>query len=124
MKTEEDNLPGGASGDFDPPDRIQPQSTSSSRGASAGISVSIVENDPQTSQLLSDWIRAAEGFCLLSYHSTAETALAVVPQEKPGVVLIEIDQPGVSALNCIRQLKSLVPQTQFVVRVAERDTEH
>ncbi len=124
MKTEEDNLPAGAAGDFDPAGRVQPQSRSSSRLTSAGISVSIVENDSQTSQLLSDWIRAAEGFCLLSYHRTAETALAVVPQEKPGVVLIEIGQPGVSALNCIRQLKPLVPQTQFVVRVAERDTEH
>jgi DNA-binding NarL/FixJ family response regulator len=91
---------------------------------SAGICVSIVGNDPQTSQLVSDWIRAAEGFCLFSHHTTAETALAALRQEKPAIVLMDIGLPGVSALNCIRQLKPSLQQTQFVPLVAEQNTDH
>jgi DNA-binding NarL/FixJ family response regulator len=91
---------------------------------SAGISVCLVENDPQISQLLSDWIRTTEGFCLLSYHSTAETASTAVPRERPAVVLADEGLPDFGALNCIRHLKPILQQTQFVMLVSEQDTEH
>jgi DNA-binding NarL/FixJ family response regulator len=109
MKTEEDS--------------IQSRSRSSASATSTGVSVSIVERDPQTSQFLSDWIRSAEGFSLLSYHSTVETALASLPDEKPAIVLIDIGLPGLSTLHCIRELKPALPQIQFVVLVDNQDTE-
>jgi DNA-binding NarL/FixJ family response regulator len=123
MKTEEDNLPSGASRDFDAAVTIQSLPMAPTQMNLAGISVCIVENDPQISQFLSDWIRTADGFCLLSYHSTAETALTAVPHERPAVVLVDVSLPGLSALNCIRQLKPILPQTQFVVLVSEQDSE-
>jgi DNA-binding NarL/FixJ family response regulator len=112
-------VPGGASGDFEPAHRRSPGYL-----MPAGISVSIVESEPHVSQLLSHWIRSAEGFCLLSYHSAAESALAAVPQEGPAIVLVDMGLPGFSGLNCIRQLKPVLQQTQFVVLVSELDSEH
>lgn len=85
------------------------------RSRPAGISVSIVEDDPHTNQILSDWIRPANGFSLLNFHTGAESALSFLPNEKPSVVLLDLNLPGNGAHKCVRQLKPLLQQTQFVM---------
>jgi DNA-binding NarL/FixJ family response regulator len=88
------------------------------------ITVSIVEDDTQTRQILSDWIRRAEGFRLVSEHGTAEQALAALPQEKPSVVLTDINLPRMNGIEAVRRLKSLMPQTQFVMLTVYEDADH
>ena len=131
MKTEEDKPQPGLFGQVCASDGILPLAAISQTwpdfpaGAQrVGICVSIIEDDPQTSQILSDGIRRAEGFCLLSYHSTPDSALTALPQERPAIVLIDIGLPGFSALNCVRQLKPVLQQTQFVMLLADQDAEH
>jgi DNA-binding NarL/FixJ family response regulator len=89
----------------------------------AGISVSIVEDAPHTGQVLSDWIRLAEGFSLVNYHNTVDGALAALPNEKPAIVLIDINLPSSDASSCIRQLKPSLQQTQFVVLTVNENTD-
>jgi len=90
----------------------------------AGISVSVVHDDPDTSEVLSDWIRSALGFSVASRHTTAGSALAALPHEKPTIVLLDIDLPDLSAFDCLRQLKSILQQTQFVMLLVEEDTDY
>ena len=61
---------------------------------------------------------------MLSSHRTAEDALAAVPDEKPAIVLIDLELPGGSALKCVRQLKAVLPQTEFVIVLDHYDSEH
>jgi DNA-binding NarL/FixJ family response regulator len=88
------------------------------------IAVSIVEDDAPAREALSDWIRHAPGFRWLSQHGSGENALQKLPAEKPGVVLMDINLPGMSGIECVRQLKPLLPDTQFVMLTVYEDTDH
>ncbi len=88
------------------------------------IAVSIIEDDAPARQILSNWIRRTEGFRLAGEHGSAESALSKVPEEKPTVVLSDINLPGINGIECVRQLKSLLPQTQFVMLTVYEDADH
>jgi DNA-binding NarL/FixJ family response regulator len=88
------------------------------------ISVSIVEDDAQARQILSDWIRRTDGFRFISEHGTAESALANLPKENPTVVLTDINLPGLNGIECVRRLKSVLPETQFVMLTVYEDADH
>jgi DNA-binding NarL/FixJ family response regulator len=88
------------------------------------ITVSIVEDDEQARKVLADWIRRAEGFRHISDHGSGESALTVLPQEKPGVVLMDINLPGMNGVECVRQLKAVLPGTQFVMLTVYEDADH
>ena len=72
------------------------------------IGVSIIEDDVPAREILVGWIRRAEGFRYVSEHETAESALARLPQEKPQVVLVDINLPGMSGIECVRRLKPIL----------------
>jgi DNA-binding NarL/FixJ family response regulator len=88
------------------------------------IAVSIVEDDPAVREMLSNWVAQAPGFRRVGSHSTAEEALAKLPAEKPSVVLMDINLPGTSGIECVRRLKPSMPETQFVMLTVYEDTEH
>ncbi|HEV2436312.1 MAG TPA: response regulator transcription factor [Verrucomicrobiae bacterium] len=88
------------------------------------ITVSIIEDDVPAREILADWIRRAEGFQCLSEHEDAESALVVLPREKPAVVLVDINLPGMNGIECIRRLKPVLPQTQFVMLTVYEDDNH
>ncbi|HEY5232472.1 MAG TPA: response regulator [Verrucomicrobiae bacterium] len=48
-------------------------------------------------------------------HENAETALAALPQENPSVVLMDINMPGMSGIECVRRLKPQMMETQFMM---------
>jgi DNA-binding NarL/FixJ family response regulator len=54
----------------------------------------------------------------------AESALASLPREKPDIVLADISLPGVNGIECVRQLKLQLPQTQFVMLTVYEDADH
>ncbi len=86
--------------------------------------MSIVEDDAPARHILAGWMRRAEGFRCGSEHGTAESALAHLPQERPDVVLVDINLPGLSGIECVRRLKPLLPQTQFVMLTVYEDADH
>src|SRR6266540_23211 len=88
------------------------------------ITVSIVEDSAQLRGTLARVISRAEGFQCLSQHATAEAALDALPRERPNVVLMDINLPGMSGVECVRRLKQLVPQTQAVMLTVYEDTEN
>ena len=88
------------------------------------INVSIVEDDPQTREILAEWIRSSERFQCVGEHGTAEHALAHLPAEHPDIALVDIGLPRMTGIECVRQLKSLVPKTQFVMVTVYQDTHH
>src|ERR1051326_7741756 len=92
--------------------------------SAVSISVSIVEDDAQARQILSDWIRRTDGFRFVSEHGTAESALAHLPKENPTVVLTDINLPGLNGIECVRRLKPLLPGTQFVMLTVYEDADH
>src|ERR1039457_2361162 len=88
------------------------------------IAVSIVEDDAPPRSLLANWINRAPRFRCVGRHASAEAALAALPIEKPAVVLMDINLPGISGIECVRRLKPLLPDTQFVMLTVYEDPEH
>jgi DNA-binding NarL/FixJ family response regulator len=88
------------------------------------IAVAIVEDDVPAREILAGWIRDAEGFSCAGEYDDAETALARLPQEKPSVVLFDINLPGMNGIECVRRLKPRLPNTQFVMVTVYEDANH
>src|SRR5579859_7824235 len=89
-----------------------------------GIAVSIVEDDAPARNILAEWLHRASGFRCASHYGNAEAALAALPAEKPAVVLMDINLPGMSGIECVRRLKPLLPKTQFVMLTVYEDADH
>ena len=88
------------------------------------IRVSIVEDNDQLRGTLARVIDRAEGFQCLGQHASAEVALESIPNEKPDVVLMDINLPGMNGVECVRRLKQLKPETLVVMLTAYEDTEN
>jgi DNA-binding NarL/FixJ family response regulator len=88
------------------------------------ITVSIVEDDAPARGILTEWVRGADGFKCVGVHENAETALAALPRGKPSVVLMDINMPGMSGIECVRRLKPQMVDTQFVILTVYEDPDH
>ena len=88
------------------------------------ITVSIVEDNEQLRGTLARVLSRAEGFGGVSQYANAEAALAALPKERPNVILMDINLPGMNGVECVRRLKALLPETQVVMLTAYEDTEN
>lgn len=88
------------------------------------IKVSIVEDDPKAREILVDWINRAEGLRCVSNHGSGEDAVEFMPAQKPEIVLMDINLPGMNGPECVRRLKPLLPDTQFMMLTVYEDSDH
>src|SRR5688500_13428644 len=79
------------------------------------IKVAIVEDDNRIRESLAVLIDGTENIRCASTHRTAEEAIKQIPPTKPDVVLMDINLPGVSGIECARQLKTLMPTLQILM---------
>ena len=87
------------------------------------ITVSIVEDSEQVRNTLARLINRAEGFRCLSQYANAEAALEGLPDDRPEVVLMDINLPGMNGVECVRGLKQALPGAQVMMLTAYEDTE-
>ena len=87
------------------------------------ITVSIVEDDALIRGVLAEWISDADGFKCVGVHANAEAALCALPQENPFVVLMDINLPGMSGIECVRRLKPQMLDTQFMMLTVYDDSD-
>jgi len=88
------------------------------------INVSIVEDSEKFRGTLARVLNRGEGFRCVSQHASAEDALKGLPEEKPDVVLMDINLPGMNGVECVRQLKQLLPEIQVMMLTVYEDTEN
>jgi DNA-binding NarL/FixJ family response regulator len=88
------------------------------------ISVSIVEDNEQLRATLARVLNRAEGFRCVSQYGDAESALEALPKERPEVVLMDINLPGMNGVECARKLKQTSPQMLVIMLTVYEDTEN
>ena len=88
------------------------------------ITVSIVEDNDQLRATLVRVLSRADGFRFVSEYGNAEAALKGLPEERPEVVLMDINLPGMNGVECVRQLKQLSPRIQIIMLTVYEDTEN
>ncbi len=85
------------------------------------INVAIVEDDEEIRANLTDRIGTTSSLCLSGSYPDAESALAELPALKPDVVLMDINLPKMDGVECVRQLKTQLPDAQFVMLTVYED---
>jgi len=79
------------------------------------ISLSIVEDLDEVREGLKQFISLSPEFKVLDTFKTGEEAVYTIPKLKPDIVIMDISLPGMNGIDCIRQIKNKVPQTQFMM---------
>ncbi len=79
------------------------------------ISIAIVEDLDEVRNGLKSFLSLSKGFAVLATFKTAEEALVDIPVLKPDIVIMDINLPGMNGIECIRQVKTKVPATQFMM---------
>jgi DNA-binding NarL/FixJ family response regulator len=87
------------------------------------IKVSIVEDNQSIRQSLAELVDSAPGFRLGDTCATAEEAMRRFPKNPADVVLMDINLPRLSGVQCVRELKRCLPQTQFIMLTIEDDSQ-
>jgi DNA-binding NarL/FixJ family response regulator len=79
------------------------------------INVSIVEDSRGTRESLRELLGRAPGVRCVGAHANGEEALRQIPAENPDVVLMDINLPGMSGIECVAQLRERLPKTQVLM---------
>jgi DNA-binding NarL/FixJ family response regulator len=87
------------------------------------IKVSIIEDDDWIRENLAVRIKQTEGFVCTGSYRTGEEALAHLPALAPDVVLMDINLPKMNGIECVRQLKALIPSTQILMLTVYEDSD-
>ena len=87
------------------------------------ISVSIVDDEKELRESIKTFVDGSPGFRCVSGYSNAATALTGLPQEKPDVVLMDINMVGMDGIECVERLKTVLPDIQIVMLTVYEDTD-
>jgi DNA-binding NarL/FixJ family response regulator len=77
--------------------------------------VAIVEDNRVIRESLEAYIRKDPELRCVSTCRTAEEALEILPRERPEVVLMDIQLPNQSGIECTTQLKQLLPEVRIIM---------
>lgn len=102
----------------------KPEILNPNAAPSAAITAMVVEDDTSVRNILTTWLREADGFDCVGVFPDVESAIPQIAHAKPDVVLVDINLPGLSGIECVRQLKPRVPNTQFVMLTVYEDSNH
>ncbi|MDR3457199.1 MAG: response regulator transcription factor [Verrucomicrobiae bacterium] len=86
-------------------------------------SVIVVEDDRLLRQSLARLIGEARSYRCLGTFTTAEEALEKVPGLRPDVVVMDINLPKMSGIDCTRQLKLAHPEIGVLMLTVYDDSE-
>ena len=87
------------------------------------ITICIIEDLIEIQNGLQTIIESDSRFELLQCFENAETAIAELPLLKPDIVLTDINLPGKSGIDCITEVKSKIPDTQFIMFTIYEDND-
>jgi DNA-binding NarL/FixJ family response regulator len=87
------------------------------------IKVAIVEDDKGIRQSLEWLLEASSEFSCVAACGSAEEALEILPKAAPQVVLMDINLPLRSGIECTARLKELLPEVQVIMITVYDDSE-
>lgn len=98
------------------------QGPASSVSSDTMITVALVEDSAPLRRNLERMLRRASGVSCIGSWGTAEEAMVEIPRLKPDVVLMDINLPGASGIECTAQLKMQLPAMQVIMLTVYEDT--
>jgi DNA-binding NarL/FixJ family response regulator len=85
--------------------------------------IAIVEDNKVIRESLMEFIHADPEFRCVCACATAEEALKTIPKHEPEIVLMDIQLPNMSGIDCLAQLKQMLPSIHIIMVTVYEDTE-
>jgi len=85
------------------------------------IHVAIVEDDPGIRAPLQLIIEGTPGFSCQFAYEDAESALKVLPDIRPDVILMDINLPGMSGIKAVEKLRKSLPAVNVLMLTVQVD---
>jgi len=85
--------------------------------------VAVVEDNAGLRRSIERLLQRAPGLRCVGAWADGESALARFSEARPDVVLMDINLPGVSGIECTAQLKRLYPGSQVIMVTVYEDTD-
>ncbi len=82
---------------------------------SSVIHIAVVDDDRTVREGLKMLINGTHGYCCEASYEDGKTALDEIPVLNPDVVLMDINLPDISGIECIMKIKEIQPQIQFIM---------
>src|SRR5690349_1614424 len=89
------------------------------------ISVCIVDDNRELRNALKEIISTSEGLVCVGTQAGIDEAIIEIPRLRPHVVLMDINLGSKeTGIDCVRVLKPLLPQTNFMMCTVYEDDEN
>ena len=85
--------------------------------------IAIVEDNRIIRESLTEFVQADPECRCVCACATAEEALKLIPKREPDIVLMDIQLPSLSGIECTAQLKQLLPAVHIIMVTVYEDTE-
>ena len=85
--------------------------------------VAIIEDNARFREELAALIASTKDLELAGAVGSAEEALAKLPALAPSVVVMDINLPGASGIECAGKLRELLPEAQILMLTVYEDTD-
>ena len=93
------------------------------RKVNRAIQVAIVEDDPNLQTNLCAMLNGSSGFHCQAVYADGMAALNGIPSNRPDVVLMDINLPGMLGTECVRKLKDTTPDLPVLMLTVYDDSE-
>jgi len=87
----------------------------------AGIDVVLVDDHELVREVLGSWIQQQPGLRLVGQAGTAEAGLELCLRLQPGLVLLDIELPGMDGLELAAKLRVRLPRAKLLALTGKRD---
>jgi DNA-binding NarL/FixJ family response regulator len=85
--------------------------------------IAIVEDNKTIRESLMEFVQTDPELSCICTCGTAEEALKVLPKQQPEIVLMDIQLPNMSGIECTAHLKQLLPAVQIIMVTVYEDTD-
>lgn len=85
--------------------------------------IAIVEDNRVIRESLAEFVQADPECQCVCVCGTAEEALKAIPKQQPDIVLMDVQLPGMSGIECTAQLKQILPALQIIMVTVYEDTD-
>ncbi len=93
------------------------------KAAGKRVTVAIVEDDAVLRKGFAEILARATDVECVGQFPTGEEAVEALPALQPGVVLMDVNLPGMTGVECVRHITGELPNTNIVMLTVQEDTE-
>jgi DNA-binding NarL/FixJ family response regulator len=87
------------------------------------MTVGVVDDDPTPRAAVEQLVNGEPDMTVLASYPSAEDALTGLPKQPPDAILMDINLPGMTGIECTRRLKDVMPGIRVVMLTTFDDSE-